>query len=259
MEITIKIYFVFSKNYSDLLLEKQVPIIISYGRLSRNLKIPRGFKEIMVDSGGYQMQSGTGTRDITREAYALWLNLTLPEHPELKYYFNLDVWREPEKTLANQIYMESEGLHPIPIFHVGTELEHLEYYCGNYDYVAIGGIANVRVKNKLMLTLSQIFQKFPNTKFHALGIGLSGINIFKSLRPHSVDFSTWLSPARYGHDVILDDRDYLKEIVLPQKIADEFRINKSLEREYVSKVIDRIVEFGLKISDSNDPYTGLLF
>ena len=81
-----------------------MPIIISYGRLRTGLPIPKGFPEIMIDSGGYQSHMGTATRDIYLEAYALWLKLTLPSHSEIKTYFNMDITRDPEDSLTNQKY-----------------------------------------------------------------------------------------------------------------------------------------------------------
>ena len=254
----MKIYFVHSYNFEDILREKHVPIIVSYARL-RRLEVPKGFLEIMVDSGGYQLQRDTGVRDIYLNAYAHWLNYTLPIHPEIKYYFNLDIWQNGEQTLENQMKMEEKGLHPLPIWHSGTPIEFLNYYCTHYDYIAIGGIANVRNKANLRSLCTWLFQTYPNTKFHLLGIGLSGIRTFKSFRPCSIDFSTWITPARFGHSIEPDEEDLLKEIVLSREIRDELRKDKELERKYISEAIDRIKNLEIDVEDFNEPYQKILF
>ena len=166
--------------------------------------------DIIFDSGGFQAQTGVKTtRVVNKESYALWLELTLREYPNIKY-LNLDVFGNNAATLDNQAYFESQGLHPIPIWHaIGNEVPDmiLDYLCDRYEYVAIGAIAKSASKSIYKL-FEYLMQKYPHTKFHLLGIGLGINNICKIYRPYSADSSTWLAPSRWGRELLFDGEDF---------------------------------------------------
>lgn len=236
----MNIYFVHSRNYENLLRQEEVKIIVSYAR--RHAKesgfpeVPKGFPEVMIDSGGFQLQKGTGDREVFLKAYALWLHLLLPRYPEVKYYMNLDIWRDGEASLSNLRYLESQELSPMPIWHSGTEVKYLDYYYNNYEYIAIGGIANIRNKPALQRIVNWLFQSYPNRKYHFLGIGLTGMQAFSVFKPHSIDFSTWGVAARYGHQIIIRDGVPV-EVVLPPELKQKLRDDKEyLEQTLIESV-----------------------
>ena len=283
-----KIYFVFSHSYAHILRDEQVPILINYAYLKKNkdmsliapIEIPSGFSSVLIDSGGFQLQGKIKTQREPRiNAYSFWLqNEVIPNHPEVDGYMNLDIFgidsrnipirekidalrKGAESTLKNQELMESKyGLHPIPTWHHGEPEEFLAHYCKNYNYVAVGGIASLGTRSKTsILNLMQLTQKYPGVKFHLFGIGISGILAFKSLKPYSIDFSTWGVPARYGHDLVEDDKHLLKEVKLPLEIREKIRQDNNLEEQYLREAIRKIKWLQVKLDDINDPYQGLLF
>jgi hypothetical protein len=111
-------------------------------------------------------------------------------------YFNLDVIGSPKKSILNLWYLESKGVKPIPVFHYGEPWMLLDYFCQHYDYVGIGGVAMMDEK-KRNLWFDQIFSRWPNHKFHALGV--TTFNAIEGFPWFSVDSSSWKTTAWTGY------------------------------------------------------------
>lgn len=168
--------------------------------------------------------------------------------------------KSAELTFKNQEYMEKQGLRPIPVWHAGEPEDYLGDYCKRYDYVAIGGISSLGTPGKsyILNLLTFVKEKYPNVKFHLFGIGISGLLAFKSLRPYSIDFSTWGVPARYGHDLVEDKKQLLKEIKLPPEIRENIKDDGTLEEEYLRGTIRKIKMLETNLQKFHDPYQRLL-
>jgi len=136
----MRVYLAYWSAMHKLLAELDCRVLLSYANPTdpdkKNPSIPNGFTDIMIDSGAYSVAQKTCGRDVTVEAYSFWLQQLLPHHPEVSVYANLDVvwggkaWyidekdeREwnPKKGLENLRYMESQGLHPLPVWHMGED------------------------------------------------------------------------------------------------------------------------------------------
>ena len=248
----MRVYFVFSEHHSDILREEGCKILVSYPYMSDKYKdeanIPDGFSEVMCDSGAYQLQ--TGTAEVYIKSYALWLNLLLPKHPEVVGYMNLDILGDPVATLENQFYLESEGLHPIPAWHSGEEMSFLDLYCEHYEWVAIGGLVSGMVRGQNLVKLSNLItQRYPNTKFHFFGIGISGVKAYLQVRPYSCDFSTWSTTARFGNVIVPDKKQIIREAPLPQKDRDRLRIDAEYQRKLVRFSVKNILMFEKTLSE----------
>jgi len=93
--------------------------------------------------------------------------------------------------------MEDEGLYPIPVFHYGEDFKFLEEMVKKYDYIALGGMVQLKNKKKLSFWLKKCFSKIPkNIKVH--GLAISSLDLIKKFRFYSTDSSSWASGARYG-------------------------------------------------------------
>lgn len=234
----MKVYFVYSKSYEKLLREAECRILINFATLGTKGKIdiPKGFPEIIIDSGGYQLQVGVATRlyaegDVTGkkkfknpriDTYAMWLSDILPSHPEISGYFNLDILGDGMATLENQFAMEKYGIKPIPIWHLGEGEEYLDYYRNNYEYISVGGlIAGSASKKQLKQLTTLLNQKYPGPNYHYFGIGITGTSVFQEARPYSVDFSTWSNAARFGNQIVFDSKQVLKEESLPNEVREK--------------------------------------
>lgn len=279
----MRVFLVYSRAYKHILREENTPILVNYVYLGKKgrIDIPYGFPSVMIDSGGYQLQVKVhAVRETSVRGYSFWLQMdALPNHPEIAGYMNLDVLnidavskptikermdsfkKSAELTLKNQEIMENEfDLHPIPVWHAGEPEEYLQHYCDTHDYVAIGGLASLGTPSKagILRLLSFVMQKHPDIKFHLFGIGISGLIAFKSLKPYSVDFSTWNVPLRYGHAIIEDDRQFLKEVKLPAEVKQDLRDNRDLGEDYLRETIRKLRVVNEKLETYSDPYQRLL-
>ena len=236
-------------------------IIISYGRRhGSNLTpyLPPDFTDFLIDSGGFQIHQGTSERDITVQAYSFWLNSILKRYGEygkggvVRGYFGLDTadWVETQR---NYDYMKSKGLNPIPVWKAFWPESFLDALCEEYPWVAVGGIAFGGSKVTLRRIFERIYVRHPTTKFHMLGVGIRGGIAFKTFRAYSVDVSTWGVPARFGHDIIFDSNQVLKEVKLPDHLRKKLRESKEFEDEMIEKAIKLIQSLETELDKINDP------
>ena len=256
----MKIYFVYSKSYENLLREANCRILVNFASLGHKgrIEIPKNFCEIIVDSGGFQLQTNVqSTRNPSVDAYSLWLATeVLPYYPKIEY-FNLDILGDGLATLENQFKMESYGLKPIPIWHCGENEDYLKFYYEHYEYISVGGlVAGSSSKKELRILMSLLTQKYPDRKYHFFGIGITGTSVFREARPYSVDFSTWANPAIYGNEIVLDPKQLLREVPLPNEIKDKLRgkdADKKLLYQYLRESIERIKSLEETIESIHDP------
>jgi hypothetical protein len=200
--------------------------------------------DVIFDSGGFQLQTGVETRRVVNlDNYALWLELTLRDYPNIKY-MALDHLGDNPRSFENLNYLEDKGLRPIPIWHSrGSDVNdvYLDYYCNHYSYIALGGIA-MGNRGSVYRLMEYLMQKYPKMNFHLLGIGLSVSTICKVYRPYSADASSWLSPARWGQEIIFDGRDIkLQGMTVEDRKA--IRKNDDVRTLWSRKAIHAIKEF----------------
>lgn len=114
----------------------------------------------------------------------------------------LDGIGDPQQTYENQMYMQSQGVTPLPCFHFGEDERYLQWYVKNYDYITIGGMVGKPVP-QLIRWLDRIWtnhmidaQGNPRLKVHAFGI--TSVDIMKRYPWFSVDSSSWIQAASFG-------------------------------------------------------------
>jgi len=277
--------------------------------------LPEGYSEIIIDSGGFQLQRGDVqvTMPISVKTYASWLNSAIKKYPEIVGYMNLDLVQLPgytqyikckqckneekaplwqkkflkeitktkkcklcggrlklvrkshpetleEKTkrmelsaiisLENQFILEGEGLSPIPVWHDGEPEEYLRYYCDRYQWVAIGGlVGRLKSKDYYRKLVNRITQNYPNTDFHLLGIGITGIEAFRQGKIFSTDFSTWSTVSRYGHVIVTDPKQLIKEVKMSDEDRDRLRHDQEFQLEVTRQSIKNIQMFEKSVND----------
>ena len=150
--------------------------------------------------------------------------------------------------------MRSEGLTPIPVWKAYWPEEMLDVLCEEYDYIAVGGIAFGTSKQVLRHIFERVKVQYPDTKLHMLGVGVRSGVAFKTFRPYSVDFSTWNVPARFGHDLILDKKQILKEVALSKELKQRLRDDNEFETQMVRKAIRAVCALETQLENFNEPH-----
>jgi len=153
---------------------------------------------ILLDSGAYTAY--TQGFEIDLDAYAEFLKT-------YSHYFagciNLDVIGDGKRSYQNWKALRKRGLDIIPVYHMGTDEQWLEKYIRQTDYVAIGAIAQVRNKRRMLVGMRYLWRKYlldddgkPKLRIHGLGFSMQLARVFPW---YSVDSSTPSKFAGHGH------------------------------------------------------------
>lgn len=124
-------------------------------------------------------------------------------------YANLDDMENPDITLKNQQYMESQGFSPLPAVHVGEPWDYLNYYAEKYKYVAIGRVIPYGTNKKTIMPWMIKAFRIAENKCVYHGFGVTNFNLLKSFPWYSVDSSTFSSSARWGRVPLFDSKSGL--------------------------------------------------
>ena len=265
----MKMYFAgsYTRRELEILEEYKCPIMQNWSTVDMKDPIWKKLKagtitDVIFDSGGFQLQTNVQTRRVINlKNFALWVELTLRDYPMIKY-MALDKLGDNSVTLEHLKFLESRGINPIPIWHLGNSEPYdpyLEYYCDRYDYIAIGGIA-MSNRNATFKFFELISQKYPHMNFHLLGIGLGISSISKVYRPFSADASSWLAPARWGTELIFDGTNIKLYPMSPEdKLA--IRKNDDVRTKWSLKTIQQIKAFENHVNETppNKPWQVNMF
>lgn len=162
-------------------------------------------RPFFLDSGAFTAYSQN--REITPQQYGNFLSRYADQ---LDIYANLDAIPTgksladradaAERTLNNQTDLESMGLKPIPVFHMGEPFEYLEYYLDNYEYICLGGLVD---SGDYIPFFEKVWGEFltdgagrPTHKVHAFG--MTSVKYMTMYPWYSVDSSTWLTHTKLG-------------------------------------------------------------
>jgi hypothetical protein len=151
---------------------------------------------LFLDSGAFSAHTQGIKIDIDN-----YINFIKENQCCISFYANLDVVNDPKTTLKHQKIMESAGLNPVPVFHVGNTIEYLYHYIENYNYICIGGMVG-KLPNYLIEYLDSYFsiisdkKGYPQIKIH--GFGLTSVNLLLRYPWYSVDSSSWATISRMG-------------------------------------------------------------
>jgi hypothetical protein len=184
--------------------------------------------KVLLDSGAFTAHNKGAELNV--EEYAAFVI----EHKDVLHsYITLDVIGDEVATAANDAYLRSLGLNPVPVFPAMGDLADLAKLLeADHDFVAIGATVGLSEKVKREL-FEKIFTAFPDGRFHWLGGSSSLIVEFAWF---SADSSTWLSGRKYGK--IMNERFETMKVEMDgfEALAHNVRILAALEDKYINEV-----------------------
>lgn len=158
------------------------------------MKIP-----VMVDSGAYSAWTKKESLDL--DGYIAYIHAMLKKDPDI-LYVNLDVIGDGKGSYDNWREMVRQGLNPIPVYHVVTEVIWLEKYLKKVDYIGLGAIVKMS-SDARTISLDRIFEDYlideermPKFKVH--GMGITSFPLMKRYPWYSIDSTSWLQAGMYG-------------------------------------------------------------
>lgn len=176
-------------------LPPNMGILVSYATMTRTwvetikwLQV-RGVR-IFIDSGAYS--AATIGKPVSLDSYVDFLHgLDLTGI----IYANLDVIGDADASSQNLAAMEKSGLAPLPVFHFGSSLHHLDRLVEQYDYIALGGMVGTPA-SKTLPWAARCAERSNRARFHAFG--QTSTKMMYSFDWQSVDSSAWTAGIRYG-------------------------------------------------------------
>jgi len=163
--------------------------------------------KILLDSGAFTFlrlasKKGKEASEKDKREYLDRYVQFIKENKDLfNAYVNLDVIYDPEASWKNQEYMESQGLSPMPVYHLGEDVKHFIRMLDNYEYVGVGGAVGGGYDRKGQLRcFNQLFsimlERSPKTRIHVFG--KTDWFVMTRFPWYSLDSTTWLQVAAYG-------------------------------------------------------------
>lgn len=142
----------------------------------------------------------------------------------LSAYPNLDVINNAELTYENQKYLESKGIHPCPVWHLGEDVRWLRKYLEEgYPYICLGGMVpnHVRSLRPVLdrLWINELTDKdgMPLVKVH--GFALTSFHLMYRYPWYSVDSKSWIDYAKFGRILVPKPTKEGKNWLQPFKVA----------------------------------------
>lgn len=152
--------------------------------------------DIFADSGAFSAHNRN--EDIDVAEYAEWIE---QNRQYFVTYANLDVIGNPTATARNQRYLEQRGLHPLPVYHIGSPRSDLQPLIEQYDYIGIGGMVGVN-RRRLASELTTLFSEYGGRAFHAFGT--TSYKVISGFPWFSCDSTYWVAGARWASIPLYD-------------------------------------------------------
>ena len=123
-------------------------------------------KKFFLDSGAYSAFTRGIKIDINE-----YIKFVHKHKNELTVYANLDVIGDGVKSEQNLQYIESHGLHPLPVYTASAPISELSRLCEKYNYIALGGlVGGGGVVLKHLDRCFSVIKKYFPMKIHLFGI-----------------------------------------------------------------------------------------
>jgi len=177
---------------------------------------------VLLDSGAYSAFTSGAKIDI--DEYCQYIKTN---HKTIENYFSLDEIGSAENSYHNLKKMERAGLKPIPAFHTNEGFDWLKRYISEgYKYIALGGVAQLRNRTKILSWLKSCFSLIPSdVKVH--GFAITSPFLVKKFPFYSIDSSSWAKGGRFGVFFYYDKGKF--RTLDPKKFGKKFGVsfNKS--------------------------------
>jgi hypothetical protein len=236
---------------------------------------------LILDSGAFS--AWTKKVVIQLDDYIAFIKANIDQ---IDYYVNMDVipgefGRKPsedevEKSAQaswdNLIYMESEGLHPVPVYHMGESIEWLDKLIDHgCSYIGISP-ANDRTTKQKIKWLDMVFHHICDSngvpKIRTHGFGVTSLPILYRYPWYSVDSMSWVRFAAYGSIVVPKEvngiyrYDISPHVVTFSNLSPKVKVQGThysnfgeLSRKYIDKYIN---DRGFKAEDLVEDHYGRL-
>lgn len=241
----MNLYFAAANNPHDtgwLLKYGSRWMLFSYHYYDNKIDVIREYKKKFgitdfIDSGAFSAH--TQGIKIRIKKYIQYIHDLQPD-----LYAVLDSIGDAEKTRENQIIMESEGLVPMPVFHMNEPVGYLDWYLERYDYIALGGmVMNPNLGTWLREVWEHIWRINPEVRIH--GFGLTNQTEASKYPFCSIDSSSWNNGTRFATASIWDPKKEKIESVDAKSFFNSLGIDYETNDPIVGDLRGHIIKAGM--------------
>ena len=195
----MKIFIAGTSTYKKIVMRNTPKFLLESYFYFKEWQIPfiKNSEMFLLDSGAYTFMNSKKHKNLDFDSY-LRNYINFINKYDVKYFFELDIDDVVgyEKVLEYRKILQYEtGKKCIPVWHLTRGKDEYINLCENYDYIAIGGMTDKKVKSNIQ----KYYRWFEDiaiknkTKVHILG---STDRKTLSSRFYSVDSTAWLSCCR---------------------------------------------------------------
>jgi hypothetical protein len=147
-------------------------------------------------------------------------------------YISLDVVGDPELTQHNIDHMVSQGLYPVPVFHLGSEMKYLDQLVSDgYKYICLGGTVGAS-RNVRTAFFDECFARHPDAYYH--GLGMTDPKLMLQYPWFSADSTTWLIGRKMCKLATMDGQVRLpRDMPIQERLALNVQFFRELERKSI--------------------------
>jgi hypothetical protein len=190
----------------------------------------RSSVDLFIDSGAFSAWSSG--HEVNIRDYAAWL---LEHRSVINFAAGLDVIGDPTATIRNLkslLDLVGDQVKIVPTFHVGTPWKALDALVEGFDFIALGGVVSLRLRDHdpLMPWLVTAHRVMREAGVVAHGFGITKPPLPHVLPWYSVDSAYWQQAAISGGFTLWDTRSTsMRRVVAGKRTGIR---GKELIREY---------------------------
>lgn len=198
----MKLYFAGLASHPDVVSQLDHPaLLVSFPAWSQDAltALNLGADSLFLDSGAFTAYNTGKPVDLDQ-----YISFIKSHVGHFEVVAGLDVIGDPDASWRNYQVMRDAGLSILPTYHLGSPWLYLEQLLDNYPYVAIGGVA-IRVskglyaKTSLWRGLVHAHKLAQQRQVKLHGFGVTDWRMVRLLPWYSIDSTTYLVGARFGH------------------------------------------------------------
>lgn len=169
---------------------------------------------------------------------------------------SFDYTHDAEECWRMQKLLEKRGLHPVPVYHRGQDLDWFIRYCKEgYKLIGIGGIAQRTGYVAARRMIDKTFDAAAKYGVKLHGFAVTSLSTMLMYPWHSVDSASWVKIAAYGSVLHVDERrGVVSELHLTNRNATGKTKYAHLSRELRKQVKQEVEENGFKLKELCEDY-----
>lgn len=182
-----------------------------------------------------------------------------PRGKDFDWYVNFDYTHDAKECWRMQRRLEKDGIHPVPVFHRGQDLDWLHRYCSEYKLVGLGNMMRAGyASGRFFLDKAFNLAAKHGTKMH--GFAATTLSIMFMYPWHSIDSSSWLKVAAYGSIIHVDDqRGMISEMHLTDRNASGKTKYAHMDKVLRRQVVDEVESGGFDFGKLREDYSQRAF